>query len=396
MPASKSKDKTGSSEPTVISLFTCGMGMDLGFEKAGYKTVYANDITKFACNTIRENRPNLPCDEGDITEIPSKKILEKSGHDKGSIDIIIGGPPCQSFSTAGMRKGLDDKRGMALLEYIRVIKDIQPKFFVFENVPGLKSIAKKHISFYDRIVTDKKKLDKDHQYGSLFQDILSEFEKIKGYKVDWKILNAADYGVPQKRKRLILIGSRVVAPSMIFEEIEKHAKYVDPKKSDDQKRKPWKTLRDALDGLKDEKKECTKFPKWGKYLEHVPPGGCWINLPKKLQKEAMGHAADTDDPKRKGKQGGRRGFFRRLSWDNPAPTLVTSPSQMGTCICHPDQTRPLTVREYARIQGFPDNWEFVGSTSQKYRMIGEAVPVGLATMIAKSVSKFLLKDSNDS
>ena len=121
---SESNQKTHSAQPTVISLFTCGMGMDLGFEKAGFNTVYANDITKFACNTIRENRPELPCDEGDITEIPSKKILEKSGFKKGEIDVVIGGPPCQSFSTAGMRKGLDDKRGMALFEYIRVIKDV--------------------------------------------------------------------------------------------------------------------------------------------------------------------------------------------------------------------------------------------------------------------------------
>ncbi len=377
------------SQPKAISLFTCGMGMDLGFEKAGFNTVYTNDITKFACNTIRENRPKLVCDEGDITEITSKEILKKSGFGKGEIDVVIGGPPCQSFSTAGMRKGLDDKRGMALLEYIRVIKDVQPKFFVFENVPGLKSMAKKHISFYDRKAMDKKKLDSDQQYGSLFNDILLEFKKIKGYKFDWKLLNAADYGVPQKRKRLILIGSRVADPEILFQKIEKHAKYADPKKAKDLKKKPWKTLRDALDGLNDKKKECTKFPKWGKYLEYVPAGGCWVNLPDKLKKEAMGQAADTDDPKRKGKQGGRTGFFRRLSWDNPAPTLVTSPTQLGSCLCHPDETRPLTVREYARIQGFPDNWEFVGSMSQKYRMIGEAVPVDLAKTIASVIKDFI-------
>ena len=103
----------------------------------------------------------------------------------------------------------------------------------------------------------------------------------------------------------------------------------------------------------------------------------------------MGGAADTDDPKRKGKQGGRRGSFRRLSWDARSPTLVTSPTQMGTCICHPDEDRPLTVSEYARIQGFPDYWEFIGSTSQKYRMIGEAVPVGLAQVIAKTIAAHL-------
>ena len=384
-----SKQKMIAKEHHIISLFTCGMGMDLGFEKAGFNTVYANDITRFACNTIRENKPDIYCDEGDITKIKSKQILARSGIHKEKIDVIIGGPPCQSFSTAGMRKGLEDKRGMALLEFIRIVKDIRPKFFVFENISGLTSVAKKHMSFYDRMSSDTKQLTPDQKYGTVFADILSEFKKINNYKFQWKLLNAADYGVPQKRKRLILIGSKVADPDAIFEQIEKHAKYADPKKADKLKKKSWKTLRDALKDLDDKEKECTKFPKWGQYLKHVPPGGCWIDLPKSLQSEAMGHAADTDDPKRKGKQGGRRGFFRRLSWDLPAPTLVTSPTHMGTCLCHPDETRPLTVREYARIQGFPDNWNFVGSTAQKYRMIGEAVPIDLARIIAKTITSFM-------
>ena len=377
--------KLNSKNPTVISLFTCGMGMDVGFEKAKFQTVYTNDITKFACNTIRQNRSEIPCDEGDITNISSKEILKKSKHKKGEIDVVIGGPPCQSFSTAGARKGLEDKRGMALLEFIRVIRDVQPKFFVFENVPGLKSIAKKHISFYDRISVDKKTLSSDQQYGSLFGEILDEFNKLKKYKFDWDILNSADYGVPQKRKRLILIGSRTMDPKIIFEKIKKNAKFADPKKAEEEGKKPWKTLRDALDGLKDDKMERTEFPKWGKYLKHIPAGGCWVDLPDNLKKEAMGRAANSDDPKRKGKQGGRTGFFRRLSWDKPSPTLVTSPSQMGTCLCHPDEDRPLTVKEYAKLQGFPAGWKFVGSTSQKYRMIGEAVPVQLAEVISKII-----------
>ena len=381
--------KLNSKNPTVISLFTCGMGMDVGFEKAKFQTVYTNDITKFACDTIRQNRSEIPCDEGDITNISSKEILKKSKHKKGEIDVVIGGPPCQSFSTAGARKGLEDKRGMALLEFIRVIRDVQPKFFVFENVPGLKSIAKKHISFYDRMSVDKKTLSSDQQYGSLFGEILDEFNKLKKYKSDWDILNSADYGVPQKRKRLILIGSKTMDPKIIFEKIKKNAKFADPKKAEEEGKKPWKTLRDALDGLKDDKMERTEFPKWGKYLKHIPAGGCWVDLPENLKKEAMGRAANSDDPKRKGKQGGRTGFFRRLSWDKPSPTLVTSPSQMGTCLCHPDEDRPLTVKEYAKLQGFPAGWKFIGSTSQKYRMIGEAVPVDLAKIIAKTIGSFL-------
>lgn len=383
------RQKLQLTKPSIISLFTCGMGLDLGFEKAGFATRYTNDITSFACNTIRENRPKIYCDEGDITEILSKEILQRASLQKGSVDVVIGGPPCQSFSTAGKRRGFKDKRGFALLQYLRVINDVQPKFFVFENVPGLMSMAKSHISFYDRMNNKKRKLSKAQKYGSLFEEIIAEFKNITGYKIEWKKLNAADYGVPQKRKRFILIGSRVADPSLVFTEIEKLARFADPVKAVDLGKKPWRTLRDALDGLKDPEKEHVNFPKWGKYLEHVPPGGCWVDLPSKLVRQAMKGAADSQDPKKRGLQGGRRGFYRRLAWDAPSPTLVTTPVMLGSCICHPDETRPLTVKEYSRLQGFPDTWDFVGSTIQKYRMIGEAVPVELAKVIATAIKKNL-------
>ena len=385
--SSRKRQKPHTLKPSIISLFTCGMGLDIGFEKAGFSTRYANDITKFACNTIRINRPDIPCDEGDITDISSEEILKKASIKSGYVDVVIGGPPCQSFSTAGKRMGFDDKRGLALLQYLRVINDVKPKFFVFENVPGLLSAAKKHISFYDRISSDRK-ITKEQRYGSLFEDVVKEFQKIYKYQIEWKVLNAADYGVPQKRKRLILIGSRTTDPRLVFETIKRAAKFADPKHAEQLGKKPWRTLRDALDDLDDVEEAYVNFPKWGKYLKHVPAGGCWINLPERLKKEAMG-GADSSDPKKKGKQGGRGGFYRRLSWDAPAPTLVTSPVQRGGCICHPDKLRPLTVKEYSKLQGFPDTWNFVGTTTQKYRMIGEAVPVDLAKAIATAIKKFL-------
>lgn len=376
-------------KPGVISLFTCGMGMDLGFEGAGFETVYTNDIKKFACNTIRTNRPKILCDEGDVTDIPTTDILKKIGMKQNEVDVVIGGPPCQSFSTAGVRNGFSDRRGIALLEFIRIVKESRPKFFVFENVAGLKSMAKKHVSFYERINQNPKQLSKEQKYGSLFEEVLERFKSIKGYKIDWDILNAADFGVAQKRKRLILIGSRTTSPDIILNEIKRSAKFADPKIAKKLGKRKWRTLRQSLSGLDDEEKECTRFPKWGKYLKYVKQGGCWVDLPKHLQKKAMGGAADSSDPRRKGKQGGRRGFFRRLSWDEPSPTLVTSPTQLGTCLCHPDEERPLSVKEYARLQGFPDDWDFVGSTNQKYRMIGEAVPVELAHAISSVIYKHL-------
>ena len=375
-------------KPTVISLFTCGMGMDLGFKAAKFETVYANDITEFAYNTITKNYSKLACDLGDIGKITSEEIKQKAGI-KESPDVVIGGPPCQSFSTAGMRRGLDDKRGIALLQFIRVINDLRPKFFVFENVPGLLSIAKKNIGFYERVAMDKSKIPSESKGGSLFKEILKQFHSLKGYKIsEPTILNAADYGVAQKRRRLILIGSRITDPNEIMNKIKQSTTHADPKVAVEQGKKKWKTLWDEIGELEEENPEFTQFPpSWRKYLKYVPKkeGGCWRDIPEELQKEAMGGAANSNDPKRKGKQGGRTGFYRRLSWEKPAPTLVTSPSQLATCLCHPDEDRPLTVKEYAKIQGFPDTHEFVGSISQKYRMIGEAVPVKLAQVIAKTI-----------
>ena len=378
--------RTKQIRPAVVSLFTCGMGLDIGFAKAGFGTRYANDITKFACDTIRENRRDVHCDEGDIAEISSKQILEKAGSKAGQIDVVIGGPPCQSFSTAGTRRGFNDKRGLALLEYIRIIDDIQPKFFVFENVPGLLSASKKHVSFYERM--SKKRVTGNERYGSLFKSVRAEFERLGGYRIECKVLNAADYGVPQKRKRLVIIGSRTADPTEIIADIEKAAKFADPNKPVPGRR-PWRTLRDALKDLDDPDMEYVEFPKWGRHLKHVPQGGCWTDLPKGIRDRCMGGAADSDDPKKRGRQGGRRGFYRRLAWNAPAPTLVASPTHLGSCMCHPDEIRPLSVRECARLQGFPDSWRFAGSIPQKYRMIGEAVPVDLARAIATVIKRYL-------
>lgn len=376
--------------PKVVSLFSCAMGMDLGFEKAGYDIVYTMDIDKTACNTIRRNRPWVVCDNADIANIRGSEILKKTNLKAGDIDVIIGGTPCQPFSTAGRRMGINDERGEALLEFIRIIKELKPKVFVFENVAGLKSASIKHMSFYERASRKEHTIADEYKTGSLFTKILKKFS-IKGYRIEWKIINTADYGVPQKRKRLILIGSRVVDPYLIFDELTKEAKWCDPTISSVENKLQWRTLRDAFKDLRDNKKEGVKFPAWGKYLRHVPPGGCWLNLPNKVKRKAMGGAYDSNDPLKKGKQGGRRGFFRRLSWDAPSPTLVTYPSRRSTCLCHPDEDRPLTVKEYARIQGFPDDWVFEGTTAQKYKMIGEAVPTQFAKILATTIRDYLIK-----
>ena len=404
MQINKVKNKKKYDKPTVVSLFTCGMGMDTGFEQAGFQTIYANDITKFACDTIRVikkkdiEEKKLHLDKGSIFDIPSEKILENIGLEKGEPDLIIGGPPCQSFSTAGMRKGLKDDRGKAVMEYIKKIEQIRPKAFVFENVQGIMSMAKSPMSFYDRIQMKDSELTHSQKKGSLFRYIENKFKELQnpkegiGYTIKHDILTAADFGIPQNRKRFVLIGIRkdIGDAEHVMNQIKSKAKFADPKKAEKTGKKKWRTLEILKDKFESENpEECVKFSeKTMKFLKYIPKktGGCWIDLPKKLQMEAMKGAANTDDPKRKGKQGGRRGFYRRLSWDKPAPTLVTSPTQTGTCMCHPEYDRPLSVKEYAIIQGFPKNWKFQGSLSDRYRMIGEAVPVELAKIIASEIA----------
>jgi len=362
-------------KPTVISLFTGAMGLDLGLEFIGFEVRLALDINKWVCRTLRSNKPDIIVLEGDIRSFKTSEILRAAGLREGEVTVITGGPPCQAFSTAGKRLSINDSRldrgGDLVFEFLRVVREARPMFFIFENVTGLLSSAIRHISFYQRIRRKEHEIPPDARLGTGFERIMDEFKKT-GYYIKWGVLNAADYGVPQTRKRLFVVGAREKI-KMSFPPTPTHA----PPESLEvitSERKPWLTLKDAIWDLKDRQDlEYLEFPSWGKFLKYVPPGGCWINIPEELQKEAMGGAYTS--------QGGRRGFYRRLSWKRPAPTLVTSPIMKATCLCHPDHDRPLSVEEYARIQCFPDYWKFVGSTAAKYRMIGEAVPPPLGRAI---------------
>jgi DNA (cytosine-5)-methyltransferase 1 len=358
--------------PTVISLFSGAMGLDLGFEAEGFEIRVANDINKYAVATIKKNMPNIPVIDRDIRNVSTNEILKKAKLRVGEATVAIGGPPCQPFSTAGKRLSIQDPQGSLFLQFVRVVEEARPHFFVMENVRGLVSAALKHVGFYERI-NNQRELAPEEKLGSAFEFVMKRLKKTK-YSINWGVLNAADFGVPQKRARLIAIGARE-PPAVPLPE-RTHA----PKPTmtiDGKMFERWRTLKDALKNLHDPDPEFLPFPSWGKYLRHVPPGGSWVNIPQHLQKEAMGGAYRS--------QGGRRGFYRRLNWGEPCPTVVTSPIMKATCLCHPDDNRPLSVREYARIQQFPDNWEFVGSTTAKYRQIGEAVPAGLARAVAKMI-----------
>lgn len=377
-------------EGTLVSLFTGAMGLDLGFEYAGFEVKVCVEKDRWAVETIRANRPSIAVIPRDIHEVTTAEILETAGLSVGEVTVLTGASPCEPFSTAGRRMSIQDSRAKTVDEFIRVVNDARPHFFVFEQVPGFVRAAKRHISFYERVKKRPEELHPDERLGSAFEEIMAQF-KDTGYALSYSdskpqtsILNAADYGVPQKRKRFVLIGAREGSPIMLPQ-----GTYGAPDSPDGRQGflKPWVTLREALAGLDDLQPEYLKFPNsWGKYLVLIPPGGYWRELPEELHKEVLGGAYDETGSNLKG---GRTGFLRRLAWDKPAPTIVDRPNTRAGCLCHPSEDRPLSVKEYARLQNFPDNWIFKGPLPSRYQIIGQATPILLAQALAHAISQQL-------
>lgn len=337
-----------------ISLFSGGMGLDIGLMKAGIKIEVGQDVDQSCIQTMRVNGHN--CIAGNIQTISADDLLQQAKMKTGEPFLICGGPPCQPFSTAGKRLGINDPRGSLFKDFVRMIDQIRPRFFVMENVKGLMSSILKDEEGNN---TDSKVLD----------IIIEEFSKLN-YKTVFGLLDAVNYGVPQFRERFVLIGSRdnenIFLPAPTHFHIHQNPSY------------RWATLGNVIKDLEDTPGECATFSESRlKYLRMVPEGGNWKDIPSEFIQEAMGGAYHSG--------GGKVGFYRRLSYAQPSPTIVTSPVQKATMMCHPIKDRPLSVAEYARIQQFPDDWKFMGTTADKYRQIGNAVPVGLAKAIGETL-----------
>lgn len=346
----------------VISLFSGAMGLDIGLTKAGLNIVIGQDFDASCVETMQANGHKVL--SGDIREIDPANLLAMTGLQQGEPFMICGGPPCQPFSTAGKRLGINDPRGSLFMDFIRMIDYIRPRFFIMENVKGITSAPLKHVPTEERNDNDP-----DQKLGTVLDVILSEFEKL-GYKTVYGVLDAVNYGVPQFRERFVLIGSR--DNEDIFLPIPTHfCMHQDPDYR-------WRTLSNTIKDLENDEGDCTYFSSERlTYLKMVPEGGNWKDLPSNVVQAAMGGAFTSG--------GGKVGFFRRLSYSQPSPTLVTSPVQKATMMCHPTKDRPLSIREYARIQQFPDDWKFTGTIAEQYRQIGNAVPVGLAEALGKAV-----------
>jgi DNA (cytosine-5)-methyltransferase 1 len=326
----------------VIELFAGAGGLALGLEKAGLETIGLVEIDKNACKTLKTNRPKWNIFNEDIITLSEKNLEDLFSINRGELEVLSGGFPCQSFSYAGERRGLNDARGTMFYYYAIFLKKLYPKVFIAENVKGLVN----------------------HDKGRTLSVMLDVFREI-GYTVQFKVLNSWDYNVAQKRERIFIIGVR--------DDLNDKIKFTFPDKV---KEKP--VLKDVL-------KDIPSSPgkKYNDYkktiMDMVPPGGCWVDLPKEVAIEYMKGSYYLG--------GGKRGMARRLSFEEPSLTLTTSPDMKQTERCHPSETRPLTTREYARIQSFPDNWKFEGSINAVYKQIGNAVPVNLAFKVGESVIK---------
>ena len=381
-----------------ISVFSGAMGLDIGLENTDrFEVAACVEIEPPFCDTIRANqkagRPNpaLKVFEGDITNIDPNDVLEVCGLRPGEVDVLIGGPPCQSFSTAGRRRTTQDPRGTLLWQFLRYVEVMQPRFFLMENVRGLLSAALNHRPIAARPEKGGPPLEQDEEPGSvvrLFAEDLQKFPDSR-YHMDCFEVNAVNYGAPQLRERAIFIGNRFNAvvdfpnpthgpprtddnhQPMLFEETEKGLH-------------PWRTLGDAIGHLNDPGDVIMDFsPRKKGFLSKVPPGSNWRSLPVEMQQESMGRAWHA--------KGGRSGWWRRLSYDLPCPTLVTMPNHASTSLCHPTEVRALTLKEYALIQEFPEDWEFCGTPAQQYAQAGNAVPVRLGEVAGEVIAPELDK-----
>jgi DNA (cytosine-5)-methyltransferase 1 len=355
----------------IISLFSGALGLDLGLQQAGFRIAAAVECNRFAAETIRLNRPDIALIEKKVEDVTTKEILQAAKLKAGQVALITGGPSCQAFSTAGQRGSMSDPRGVMFREFLRVVAEARPRFFVMENVKGILSAAIRHRPLGKR-GPGYAQLSRSERLGSALEQVLRELRKT-GYYVVFDLLNAADFGVPQTRERVAFIGSRDGEPIWMPEPT--HAREAEGK------RKTWVTLRAAIGPL--QKKRAHTFsalcPSKARFLKLVRAGQNWRSLPAAMQKKALGAAYVS--------WGGRSGFCRRLAWSRPAPALTTRPDSKATMLCHPRVTRPLSIQEYAAIQQFPRGWKLAGGTPQKYKQLGNAVPLGLGKAIGLAIRK---------
>ena len=361
-------------KPTAIDLFCGAGGLSEGFRQAGFNILAGNDFDEVSGQTYLATHSGAIFLGGPIQNIAAKKLLSMTGLAKGELDCLIGGPPCQAFSVYNHQRGMHDHRSQLFKEYLRLVEGLSPKWIMMENVRGILSVAG----------------------GEAVRSITEGLEKL-GYRVEMKILKAEEYGVPQERRRVVFIGTRL--DLQIF--------FPEPTHGSD--KLPFVSIRDAISDLPKLKnggafapdrysnKAISDYqinmrfnsellfnhcaPKLSSInlqrMEHIPPGGSWRDIPIDLLPEGMKRAHRSDHTKRYG----------RMSWHGLACTILTKCDVHWGAFIHPEQDRAISVREAARLQSFPDWFKFEGSMTNQFVQVGNAVPPLMGKSIAMAIQK---------
>lgn len=357
----------------VVSLFSGAGGLDIGLELAHWSIAAQVEMDGDCVGTLRARTASqrdaptvVPARVEDVDPATMRRELRLA---RGELPLLAGGPPCQPFTTHGLRQALSDARASsAFPRYLDFVREFQPRALLVENVDGLLSAALRHRPLRER-GRAAPPLTEDEMKGSFLRWLVSELAA-EGYAVSWGVVEAADFGVPQMRQRAILLGVRGQTPCFLPAPTHGPGRHA-----------PYRTVREALaqvtalgpiQPLSARKKAVYKL---------IPPGGNWRDLPDDVQRETMGSAYFAT--------GGKSGWWRRLSWDSPAPTILGMPDHSSTALIHPDEDRCLSVAECATLQSFPPDARFAGSARSQYQQIGNAVPPALGAALGQHISRFL-------
>lgn len=384
----------------VVSLFTGAGGLDLGIAAAGdgefnFRAWVENDPD--CRRTLAANNPALGSSDAffsDIEAVRPQDLMKAAKLACEETFLLIGGPPCQAFSTAGQRGSVNDARGKVVHRYFDVVNQLRPRFFVMENVRGLLSAALVHRPLAARLHPQEVPENEDTQLGSVMQRLILPKFAALGYEVVYGIVCAADYGTAQLRHRLIILGSREneFGSGVFRKQTSRRMEARDLLPATHHQFAPyhpiqrWRTLQDAIKHLPPPSQGDTYSysPQRGSIFTHIPAGKNWKWVrdnpdlfPRGYLKKIMGGAMESG--------GGKEGFWRRLAWDRVSPTLTAQPQQLASSLCHPEAVRPLSIPEYMALQDFPVGYQIEGSKSARYRQIGNAVPLRLAEAIGRSI-----------
>lgn len=372
-------------ELQVVSVFSGAGGLDVGLARVeGMRLLGCVELEPTFCRTLEANRdagrfgePGTRIIQADLAQLSPPELMRALKIGRGEVDVLVGGPPCQAFSTAGRRRSLADPRGSLLWHFMELVVALQPRFFLMENVRGLLSAALRHRPIAERPDRGGPPLEAEEQPGSVVAQWVDDLRRrCNSYRVDCFEVNAVNYGAPQLRERALFIGNRegkqVEFPAPTHGPCDAGTGAPPPGQL------PFATLGEALTGFHESSPEILDFsPRKKGYLRLVPPGGNWRTLPPRIAQESMGRAYFA--------KGGRSGWWRRLSWDLPCPTVVTMPNHASTSMCHPTETRALSVGEFARVQGFPDGWNFCGTVAEQMTQVGNAVPTRLGEVAGQVI-----------